>query len=159
MNLSARTTEAIIQLTTNGPTVSVLSPVPAASAASSSDESYEDYFDPRFPRWLSIVLLVLGIFGNTLSLIVFLGKHMKKNSTFIYLAFLSIIDLFVLSFGLGDMIMISYFRIVLRNYSRSVCRIHTFLTYASTHLSSFILASVSIDRAIATNLINFAKKY
>lgn len=35
----------------------------------------------------------------------------------------------------------------------------SFLIYSFTHLSSFILASVSIDRAIATNLINFSKIY
>ena len=48
------------------------------TAATQSGESYEDYFDPRFPRWLSLVLLVVGLFGNTLSLIVFLGKNMRK---------------------------------------------------------------------------------
>jgi hypothetical protein len=35
----------------------------------------------------------------------------------------------------------------------------TFLTYMFTHLSSFLLSSVSIDRAIATNFINFSKVY
>ena len=156
------TTEAFIRLTTTTVQMTPVlsSPVSMATAASvTADESYEDYFDPRFPRWVSVVLLILGLIGNTLSLIIFLGKHMKKNSTFIYLAFLSVVDLFVLSFGLGDIIMISYFKFVVRNHSFLVCRVHTFLTYASTHLSSFILASVSIDRAIATNLINFAKKY
>jgi hypothetical protein len=121
--------------------------------------SYEDYFDPRLPKWVSLVLFFVGIFGNLLSVWVFSQRQMRKNSTFVYLAFLCFVDLYVLCFGLGDLILISHFGIVLRNKSLLVCRLHTFLTYTFTHLSSFILASVSIDRAIATNLINFAKSY
>jgi hypothetical protein len=37
------------------------------------------------------------------------------------------------------------------------CRVHTFLTFFFTHLSSFIIASVSVDRAIATNLLIYSK--
>lgn len=122
-------------------------------------ESYEDYFDPRFPRFLSVLLFIIGIFGNLLSILVFTQRQMKKNSTFIYLACLCFIDLFVICLGLGDIILISYFKIILRNKALIICRIHTFFTYSFTHLSSFILASVSIDRAIATNSLNFAKYY
>lgn len=121
--------------------------------------SYEDYFDPRLPKWLSIVLLVIGLFGNLLSVWVFAQRQMRKHSTFVYLAFLCFVDLYVLLFGLGDVILISHVGLILRNKSLLVCRLHTFFTYTFTHLSSFILASVSIDRAIATNVINFAKSY
>mgnify|MGYP003385304060 CR=1 FL=1 len=121
--------------------------------------SYEDYFDPRLPKWPSLVLFILGLFGNLLSVWVFIQRQMRKHSTFVYLAFLCFVDLYVLLFGLGDLILISYTGIILRNKSLIVCRLHTFLTYTFTQLSSFILASVSIDRAIATNAINFAKSF
>nr|QVK45806.1 G protein-coupled receptor [Proales similis] len=130
-----------------------------ASSAIYEQTSYTDYFDPSFPKWISIVLLVIGLIGNTLCLLIFQQQQMRKNSTFTYLAFLAVVDLFVLLFGLGDIILISYFKFVLRNQSIVICRVHSFLTYAFTHLSSFTLAAVSIDRAIATNLLNFAKKY
>ena len=48
---------------------------------------------------------------------------------------------------------------MLRSKSLYLCRFVSFLIYGFTHLSSFILASVSIDRAIATNFINFSKVY
>lgn len=121
--------------------------------------SFEDYFDPNFPRWISIILLIVGLFGNSLCLVIFSHKSMRKHSTFIYLAFLSIVDLTVLTLGLGDIILISYFQLVIRNKSYIICRMLSFLIYSSTHLSSFIIASVSIDRAIATNFINFSKSY
>lgn len=120
-------------------------------------ESYTDYFDPRFPKWLFLILIVIGISGNLLSLIVFLSSSMKNNSIFTYLAALSIVDLFVIIFGLGDLILISYFRVILRNHSIVSCRLHTFVTYFFSHLSSFILASVSIDRAISLNLANLSR--
>lgn len=124
-----------------------------------SPETYEDYLDPRFPSFITVLVLIIGLFGNFLSILVFSQKSMKKNSTFIYLGFLCYIDIFVLIFGLGDIVLITYFNFVLRNQLIITCRIHTFLTYSFTHLSSFILASVSVDRAIATNFISFAKYY
>ena len=101
--------------------------------------------------------------GNTISLIVLFSsfgrKKILRHSTFVYMAFLSIVDIFVLVFGLGDIVIIAYFRSYIRNENFIICRVHSFLTYVSTHCSSFILALVSIDRAIATNMISFAKTY
>ena len=131
----------------------------AYSEHSSLQESYEDYFDQRIPKWVALLIFVVGLFGNSLSLLIFCQKNMRKNSTFIYLAFLCIVDIFVILFGLGDVLLISYLKVIVRNQSILVCRLHTFLTYLFTHLSSFILASVSIERAIATNFINHAKRY
>ncbi len=61
--------------------------------------TYDDYFDPRFPRILSVILLFIGLFGNLISICVFLQKPMRNNSTFIYLLFLCIVDLFVILLG------------------------------------------------------------
>jgi hypothetical protein len=122
-------------------------------------ESYENNFHPSFPKWVTILVIVVGLFGNTLSLIVFISSNMRNTSIFRYLAYLSVVDSLVLILGLGDMILISYTRVVLRNYSIVLCRLHTFLLYTFTHLSSFILASVSIDRAISSNLITLARVY
>ena len=122
-------------------------------------ESYMDYIDPNFPKSLFIILVLIGVSGNLLSLAVFQSSTMKSNSIFTYLAYLSVVDLFVIVFGLGDLILISYAGFVLRDYSIILCRAHTFITYFFSHLSSFILASVSLDRAIALNLTNFSRVY
>lgn len=124
-----------------------------------TEDADMEYFHPKFPRFLTIIFLVIGNFGNILSLIVFLSKSMRNNSVFTYFAFLSIVDFFVITFGLGDAILLSYFKIVIRNESIILCRLHSFLTYVFSHLSSFILASVSIDRAIALNSINLSRVY
>lgn len=123
------------------------------------DSEYGDYFDSSFPGWISVLLLIVGVLGNILCLIVLSQKKMRKNSAFVYLAFLSVVDIFVLLLGLGDIVVIAYYRYMIRNQNIIICRVHSFLTYVFTHCSSLILALVSIDRAIATNLINFAKTY
>jgi hypothetical protein len=122
-------------------------------------ESYEDYFDPLFPRWIALVIFIIGILGNFVSILVFFQKKMQKNSTFVYLSYLCVVDLLVILLGLGDILFMTYFHVIIRNRSALICRFHTFLIYASTHLSSFILASVSVDRAIASNWFNFARTY
>jgi hypothetical protein len=76
-------------------------------------ESYLEIFDPKFPRWLTIFIFVVGIFGNSLSLAVFRQDNMKKHSTFVYLSFLSIVDILVLIFGLGDVIIVTYLKVIL----------------------------------------------
>jgi len=125
-----------------------------------SDESeYGDYFDASFPGWLSVLILIVGLIGNLLCLVVLCKKKMRKNSAFVYLGVLSLVDIFVLLFGLGDIILIAYFRFMIRNTNLYICRLHSFITYVFTHFSSLLLALVSLDRAIATNLITFAKLY
>ena len=124
-----------------------------------TSQSYMDYFHPKFPKFLTIIFLIIGDFGNILSLVIFCKQSMRNNSVFTYFAFLSIVDFFVITFGLGEIILITYFGFVIRNRTMFICRVHTFLTYVFTHLSSFILASVSIDRAIALNSIQLAKWY
>jgi hypothetical protein len=124
-----------------------------------NEESYLDLFHKDVPKCLAVIIFTFGMFGNIFSVLIFNQDKMRKNSTYIYLSLLTVVDMGVLALGLGDVILISHAQIVIRNYSIAVCRLHTFLTYTFTHLSSFILVSVSIDRVIATNAINYAKVY
>jgi hypothetical protein len=98
---------------------------------SDKPESYEDYFDPSFPRWIALVIFIIGILGNFVSILVFFQKKMRKNSTFVYLTYLCIVDLFVILLGLGDILFMTYFHVVIRNHSFIICRFHTFLIYGN----------------------------
>ena len=98
---------------------------------SDKQESYEDYFDPSFPRWIALVIFIIGILGNFVSILVFFQKKMRKNSTFVYLAYLCIVDLLVILLGLGDILFMTYFHVVIRNHSFIICRFHTFLIYGN----------------------------
>ena len=117
--------------------------------------------DPYLVRYGSIFLLVVGTFGNVLSFIIFSQGALRKSSTFRYLALLSLMDLLVLYSGLLDLFLTIEYggAFSLRNLNQVTCRLHTFITYWSQHSSSWILSFISVDRAIATNCIQFARKF
>jgi hypothetical protein len=95
-----------------------------------------------------LVIIIIGLIGNTLNLIVFSHRTMVKNSTFNFLFYLSIVDMLVLSVCTSDTFLTYGYYILIRSYSIYICRIHTFLTYFLTHMSSIVLMVVSIDRAL-----------
>ena len=118
-------------------------------------------FDPRLVRYGSIFLLIVGTFGNIVSFIIFSYGTLRRSSTFRYLALLSLMDLVVLYSGLLDLFLMVEYRGThsIRSINPISCRLHTFITYWSQHSSSWILSFISVDRAVATNCIKFARKF
>ena len=117
-----------------------------------------DIYDSSITKPFAVVCLFVGSVGNSLSFIVFTQKQLRRYSTFRYLAYLAIIDLIVLYLGLGNIILRDYFLFDIRVQSLFLCKFHTFLTYVSTQLSSWILTIVSIDRAIACTVIRLNRR-
>jgi hypothetical protein len=98
------------------------------------------------------ILLLLGLFGNIISIIIFNQPSMKKYTTFQYLKLISILDLITLYIGCVSLMFISYFNIDIRLLNDFSCKFHSFLVYFFTHLSSFMMAFMSIERAITVML-------
>ena len=94
------------------------------------------------------LLIIIGVIGNLLNMMVFLSKTMRKNSTFRYLFYLSAIDLLVLITCTTDSLLTYGYYVMIRLQSDFLCKIHTFLAYFLTHMSSLILMMVSIDRLL-----------
>ncbi|CAF3184438.1 unnamed protein product [Rotaria sp. Silwood2] len=117
-----------------------------------------DIYDSRITKPFALICLFVGSIGNSLSFIVFKQKQLRKHSTFRYLAYLSIVDLIVLYLGLGYIILRDYFSFDIRVQNLFLCKFHTFLTYVTTQLSSWILTIVSIDRAIACTVMQLNKR-
>ena len=106
-------------------------------------------YQVKFSIILSIII-VIGLLGNIINLFVFYQKKSstRKNSTFKYLFYLALIDILVLLIAATDSLSTYGYSISLRLYSVCTCKIHTFVTYFLTHLSSLVLMIISIDRAI-----------
>ena len=117
--------------------------------------------DPYLVRYGSIFLLIVGTFGNVLSFVILTHGALRKSYTFRYLALLSLMDLLVLYSGLLDLFFTIEYAgaFSVRNLNQVTCRLHTFITYWSQHSSSWILSFISVDRAVATNCIQFARKF
>ena len=119
------------------------------------DQNHSQNFINKYHKLISstkiallIIIIVIGLIGNTFNMIVFSRRNMRNVSTFRFLMYLAAFDLLVLSTGTTHLLLKQLFHFDLRIYSNLVCKLHTFFTYLTTHVSSLILTTVSIDRAI-----------
>jgi hypothetical protein len=114
-------------------------------------DSSQIYTEEEFSTFLKKIftpsLLLVGIVGNILSIIIFTRPSMNKHTTFRFLTFLSISDLCALLAGYGQIMFIVYLNIDIRLINQFTCKLHSFLVYFFTQLSSMILMFMSIDRA------------
>lgn len=93
-------------------------------------------------------LLVMGLIGNLLSIAIFSKPHMRKQTTFRYLTYLSVFDLSTLLTGYGQTFFQVYFDLDIRLINEFSCKFHSFLVYFFSQSSSMILICMSIDRTI-----------
>ena len=99
-------------------------------------------------RILAPILLVLGTTGNLISIYIFsTNKNMRRQITFRYLIYLSILDLLVLIFGYGHTAILVYTNVDVRLVNNFLCKAHSFLVYFLSHSSSLVLVCMSVDRA------------
>jgi len=100
-------------------------------------------------RIYPILFMFVGTAGNLLSVYVVLRSKLRRHSTFIYLAFLSIVDLAVLYTFCVNFILHAWFNIDLQQVSLIACKIYSFSIYYFPQTSAWILTAVSIDRVFA----------
>ncbi|RNA22587.1 FMRFamide receptor-like [Brachionus plicatilis] len=113
------------------------------------------YIWPTFP----VGFLILGTIANILSIIVFTRKEMRRFSSFCYFAFLNATNLALLYVTLTRVMMDYNLNRDLRTINLPICKIHVFLTYFLSHLSSLLLCMISIDRVISVMFIHRAKDF
>ena len=109
--------------------------------------------------YISPILIIIGTFGNCLSIVVLLRKSMRTSTTMFYLAVLSFGDLFTLYTGL----LRYWIRNLpgendIRNLSDAGCKIHAFLVYFSLDVTVWILVAVTLDRCLSVSLPFKAKR-
>lgn len=100
-------------------------------------------------RIYPLLFMFVGTAGNLLSVYVVLRTKLRRHSTFIYLAFLSIIDLAVLYTFCVNFILHAWFNVDLQQVSLIACKIYSFSIYFFPQTSAWILTAVSIDRVFA----------
>lgn len=105
-----------------------------------------DYFYTILTHF-PLIIIVLGLIGNTVSFLVFRLHHEFKNmAPMVYLSFLAISDTFSL-FGWNMDHYLSYnFNFNIFDYSLLVCKLVSFEQYASLQASALFLCMITIDR-------------
>ncbi|KAA0194661.1 Orphan Rhodopsin G protein-coupled receptor [Fasciolopsis buskii] len=97
-----------------------------------------------------IIIFLVGMVGNTLTVLVLRTKRLRQSSTAIYLTALAIVDiLYLLSSLLIHIINQTFlFPNEVRNYSSLACGLCPFLQYTLAYLSVWLIVAVTVDRAI-----------
>ena len=99
---------------------------------------------------ISIVLVLTGFIGNSLSMAVILRKRFRAQSTSVYLLALSIADTLCLLFPLTENIMQSpkVLGYDVENQSHSLCLFYNYIIFWIPHVSVWCCAAISVERII-----------
>lgn len=118
-------------------------------------QTSKDLVEYRIANWLWVytapVLLVVGVAGNAVSLLVLLGRAFRKSSLSFTLGALAVIDTAVLCTALTRqwILFLTDDQIDVRTLAGvGGCKLHFFLTYYLSHLSSWTVVVVTIERAV-----------
>ena len=106
----------------------------------------------------SIILLVIGTFGNLLSFVVMMSKQLRGSVTSVYVAVLAVADTMVLYTGLLRQWVRVVYKYDVRLVSNAGCRFHVFLVYSSVWFAIWLLVLVSIERFVSVFFPHSAKR-
>lgn len=96
-----------------------------------------------------IVITVIGLIGNGVTIIILTNKRNRKSSTAIYLTALAVSDILILIFGpFCDWLEVMW-NVIIKEYGSVACKLQTFMQYSSSSTSSWLLAAVTIEKALS----------
>ena len=97
-------------------------------------------------RIVPAILISIGTVGNGLTIAVILRHKVKLTSTALFLLFLAISDILLLYTAPLRLWIRHYWNMDVRELSEASCKVHTYLTYVSVQLSSWLLVAVTLER-------------
>ena len=117
--------------------------------STTSSQTSEDPFRALtlISAYLNLVIIVLGLIGNTISFLVFrFHRSFKKMPSMVFLSFVAITDTLALfEWNLGHYFQLLY-KIDLQY--RTGCRLFYFAQYASIQVSALLLSIMCLDRYV-----------
>ena len=145
-NYSVQEIESIIHQIEN------LSALEEISSEVLHEQDYMKYEAYRIHHALSLyvppLLLTIGIIGNILSFYILRHKTMKRQTTNLFLAILSIADSQVLFIGLFRQWIGQLTGTDIQTQTDFLCRTVTVVAYTSSHFSVWLIVSVTVERYI-----------
>lgn len=119
----------------------------------SYEESLMQYTEYRILKHLLLIvppiLLILGTFGNIFSFIILMRRSMRKFSTYIYLAMLSITDTLVLYIGLLRLWVGELTGVDIKDKSDWICKVINVVGYTVSDYSVWLIIAVTVERYVA----------
>ena len=112
-------------------------------------DPYQHLTDIIVYKYICLTIFVIGVIGNSLSVLVFSRPSLRHRSCAIYFLALAITDIASLCASFIDTVLPSYNTISLTVKSLFICKLNPLMVYFTTDLSNFLLAVASIDRAVS----------
>ena len=94
-------------------------------------------------QYATLLICVLGIFGNCLCMLVLFQKHNRRISCYLYFGFIAIADNIFLMNGGWYQSMVDFFQ---EKINDSACRLTNSLWFGSSFASAYILFFATLDR-------------
>ena len=110
-------------------------------------------------QYICLTIFVIGLIGNSLSILVFSRSSLRHRSCAVYFLALAITDIVSLSSSFVDTVLPSYNSLTLTIKSEFICKLNPLMIYFTADLSNFLLAAASIDRAVSIQWPVKARRY
>ncbi|CAF3815304.1 unnamed protein product, partial [Rotaria magnacalcarata] len=115
----------------------------------SSYDPYQHIAETIVYKYICLTIFVIGVIGNSLSVLVFSRPSLRHRSCAVYFLALAITDIASLCASFIDTVLPSYNNVTLTTKSLYICKLNPLMVYFTTDLSNFLLAIASIDRAVS----------
>ncbi|CAH1782406.1 unnamed protein product [Owenia fusiformis] len=110
---------------------------------------YDEYHTMQFiVKYIPPILIIIGLFGNIMTIFVLARSRLKYTSCSRYLILLSASDSIILLIGLGHFWLTFAFQTDIRNLYPWMCKVQPFLLYSANHFSVWLLVSVTVERVV-----------
>ncbi|UJR20373.1 hypothetical protein I4U23_023505 [Adineta vaga] len=102
-----------------------------------------------YTHLLRIILpleIIIGIFGNTMNILIFTRKTLRRNSCTQYFLAGSINNLLVVCFLFIISLISDGYGVTISSYSSIICKLNCYLSYLIYNISPYLLVLASFDR-------------
>ena len=101
-------------------------------------------------KYTSLLLTLLGLLGNSFSLLTVTSRHCKKSSFTVYLSALAVVDSFLLAISLIETWIFTVYNVDLTLYGGFTCKFIIFFECLLTAMSSWLVIAITVERTAAT---------
>jgi hypothetical protein len=101
--------------------------------------------------YVPCLILLVGNVGCLFNFVIFTCKQLRQNSCGWYFLMSSIIDLFIINFGLITKLLSDYFGINYQNSSRLYCKLRIYIIWVLPCISTSYLVLAALDRCLSTS--------
>ena len=101
-------------------------------------------------KYSFLAVSILGLVGNSLSLLTVISKKCKGSSFTVYIGALAVVDSCMLVTNLADTLLLAAYKIDLGTHGIAICKVIKFCQSTFRHISAWVIIAITIERALAT---------